>query len=56
MIEVGEIGEVVSVKSHTRGPSKQKNGCMIFQSVMGHLGKFAVMILIQFDGFLVLLV
>ena len=23
---------------------------MIFQSVMGHLGKFAVMILIQFDG------
>ena len=39
MIEIGEIGEVVSVKSHTRGPSKPKNGCMIFQSVMDHLGK-----------------
>ena len=40
MIEVGEIGEVVSVKSHTRGPSKPKEW----------MGKFAVMILIQFDG------
>lgn len=50
MIEIGEIGEVVSVNLILEDQVNQKNGCMIFQSVMDHLGKFAVMILIQFDG------
>ena len=43
MIEAAE-------KNHVEDQVNQKNGCMIFQSVMDHLGKFAVMILIQFDG------
>ena len=50
MIEVGEIGEVVSVKSHTRGPSKPKEWMYDISISNGPLGKFAVMILIQFDG------
>lgn len=50
MIEIGEIGEVVSVKSHTRGPSKPKEWMYDISISNGPLGEVAVMILIQFDG------
>lgn len=39
MIEVGEIGEVVSVKSHTRGPSKPKEWMYDISISNGPLGE-----------------
>ena len=33
-IESGEIGDVVLVSSHTRGPSVPSLGCMIFKKAM----------------------
>ena len=39
MIEIGEIGEVVSVKSHTRGPSKPKEWMYDISISNGPLGE-----------------
>lgn len=43
MIEAGEIGEVVSVKSHTRGPSKPKEWMYDISISNGPLKKCVVM-------------